>query len=190
MVTQISPLTAEIPATDGGATPQPLPPGPSATRYQHIAAQFLQAFRAAAAMIPDLESPHSSTAGFVRAHTTAPMRFLSTVTLAVELNQELVALGRLDAASARDKLEYIAAFRPLLITITAFLRSFAFTINAHRAAVTAESLQVYGLAKALARSPRAAHLGPWVARMKEALGKSGRPRKVPAATSTTTPKAG
>jgi hypothetical protein len=182
MSEQPLPTPVETPPTDGGATPEPLPPTPTRTRYQQIATQFLQQFASAVAIIPNVESPHSSTFNFVRSHANAPIRFLGTVTAAVEQLPELQALNKLDTTAAHDKLQYIDAFRPVANTVATFLRSLGFTVNAHQASLTADSLQVYDIAKGIARDPGSANVAIWVELMKRDLGRSGRPRKTPVET--------
>jgi len=90
----LTPSAAETTPTDGETTP--LPPSPTRTRYQQVADQFLRAFNAASALLPNLETPHATTVNFVRGHTNAPPKFLATVTWTVEQLPELSALGKLD----------------------------------------------------------------------------------------------
>lgn len=177
MSTQIDPTAAETPPANGGTTPQPLPPSPTKTRYQQIADQFLTMFKAAVAIIPNLESPHSSTSNFVRSHVNAPLKFLGTVTKAVEENPELHALGKLDVDSAYDRLQYIEAFRRVIDPVAVFLRSLGFTVSSQQATLSADALQVYDISKGIARDPGSAHIAAWVERMRQALGKPGRPKK-------------
>ena len=171
-----TPGATETTPTAGETTP--LPPSPTKTRYQQIADQFLRAFDSASALIPNLEAPHATTVNFVRGHANAPLKFLANLTSAVEQFPELSALGKLDTVAAHDHLQYIEAFRPLANTVRAFLKSLLFTLNAHQASLTADSLQVYDIAKGLARDPGSAQLATFLEMLKQDLSR-GRPKKQP-----------
>jgi hypothetical protein len=76
-----------------------------------------------AAIIPKLEAQHVSTVKFVRAHLNVPVEFLATVIAAVEQTPELQGVNKLDVSAARDTLQFIEAFRPVLDKVAAFARN-------------------------------------------------------------------
>jgi hypothetical protein len=111
-------------------------------------------------LIPNLEIAHVSTARFVRSHQNVSLEFLATAIAAVEQSVELQGVRKLDVTAARDTLQFLKAFRPVLDRIRALADSLEFTMKSRRASLTADALQIYAIAKAVApiheapRSPR------------------------------------
>jgi hypothetical protein len=182
---------------DDGTTPEPETPAtPTVTHYQQLAAEFTAELEAIAGIIPKLEPGHISTANFVRSHQNVPIEFLGTVVAAVEQTPELQAVKKLDVNEGRDTLQFIDAFRPVLDRVVAFAKVLQNTINSRKASLAADSLQIYNIAKGLARDPNSAAVASLVANMKRDLGKRGRPktplalRKAAAAAAASTDAAG
>ncbi|HEX2062670.1 MAG TPA: hypothetical protein VHK90_18155 [Thermoanaerobaculia bacterium] len=173
--------TAAATATDGSTTtPPPDSPTPTITHYQQLATEFMAALDEIAQIIPKLEAAHISTANFVRSHLNVPIEFLGTATAAVEQTAELQGVKKLDVASARDTLQFIDAFRPVLDKVSAFAKNLQFTLNSRKASLASEALQIYDIAKGLARDPNSATVASLVANMKRDLGRRGRPKTPPA----------
>ena len=167
-----SPAAAEPP--DGTGTPPPVsPPTPTITYYQQLATRFMAEFDVVAQIIPTLEPAHVVTAEFVRAYQAVPIEFLSTTTSAVEQTPEFQKLNKLDVAMARDTLQLLDAFRPVIDKVSAFLRNLQFTLNSRKALVGFETLQVYDIAKGFARDRDNAIIPSHVANMKRDLGRRG-----------------
>ena len=124
------------------------------------------------AVIADLP-PENGDAGFVRGLHTVPIEFIVSAVEAIEELPRLRAAGRLDAKKAKRMIEFLAAFRPVVEKMLAVAGDLTFAMNAWKAEVAAEALQVYSLAKLLADDPAvAAH----VETMRRNLGRAGRPR--------------
>lgn len=169
--------TAAAEPSDGTTTPPPDQPSTlTVTHYQQLAAQFMAALDEIATIIPKLEAAHISTANFVRSHLNVPIEFLGTATAAVEQTAELQGVKKLDVASARDTLQFIDAFRPVLDKVSAFAKNLQFTLNSRKASLASEALQIYDIAKGLARDPNSATVASLVANMKRDLGRRGRPK--------------
>ena len=149
---------------------------PTVTHYQQIAAQFCALFDQAVLILPKLEVKHSSTSRFVRTHQNIPIPFMATAISAVEQTVELQSVGKLDAANGRDTLQFQEAFRPVYDKIQAFADSLNFTMDSRIAYLAADSLQLYDVAKGLARDPNGAVIAGFVEIMQRDLGRSGRPR--------------
>lgn len=156
---------------DGG-TPE-LPPTPTTTRYQQLADQFSRELDTLAGIIPRLEVSHISTANFVRSHVNVSTDFLGTVVAAVEQLPILQAVEKLDIAAARDTLQFIEAFRPVLDKVSAFASSLRFTLRSRKATLVADALQIYDIAKGLSRDPGSANVASLVSNMKRDLGRRG-----------------
>jgi len=169
---------AELIPSDG-TTPPVEAVTPTITHYQQLANEFIRELDEIAANIPKLEAQHVSTVNFVRSHLNASTEFLATVITAIEQTPELQGVGKLDAASGRDTLQFLEAFRPVLDKVTAFARNLQYALNSRKAALVGDALRIYDVAKAIAkdrRDPSRAAIGSHVANMKRMLGR-GRPTK-------------
>lgn len=157
--------------------PDPTPtPTPTVTFYQKLADDFSKALDEITAIIPKLEITHPATANFVRSHLNVPTEFFATAIAAVEQTPELQGTGKLDVAAARDTLQFIDAFRPIQDKVTAFANSLKFTMASRRASLAADALQIYSIAKGIARDPGAAAVASLVSNLKRDLGRRGRPK--------------
>jgi hypothetical protein len=158
-------------ATDGTTTT-------TITRYQELAAQFMSGLDAlTAATIPGLEMEHATLLDTVRGHQTIPDVFLGSSIAAVEQTPEIQAMNTLDVAAGHDVLQFIEAFRPVLNKVAALGRNIKFTMSSRKAALAADALRVYDLAKSVARDPRKAPVFAHVKIMKRDLNRNGRRKK-------------
>src|SRR4051812_16784728 len=164
---------AAAPPPDG--TPDPTTtPTPTITHYQQLADDFSKALDQIASIIPNLEIAHPATANFVRSHLNVPTAFLATAIAAVEQTPALQHIDKLDIATARDTLQFIEAFRPIQDRIVALASSVKFTMDSRKALLAADALQIYDIAKGIARDPGAAAVHSLVANLKRDLGRRGR----------------
>ena len=161
-------------AATADITPDPATtPTPTVTHYQQLADQFSKALDDIVAIIPKLQSTHVSTAKFVRGHLNVSIEFLFSAIAAVEQVTELQQVNKLDVVAARDTLQFIEAFRPVLDRVLAFGKSLQFTMAARKATLAADALQIYSISKGLARDPGSANVASFVANMKRDLGRRG-----------------
>ena len=144
-------------------------PTPTLTHYDQLAAQLVAAIAGLEASIPRFESSHPTTFDFVRGKRNVPADFIATVLAAVEENPELQRLGKFDVVEARDTLQFIDAFRPLVDRVAAFLRNVQFTMDSRKAKVAVSGLQIYDIAKGIARDPSSAVVATHVRNMKRDL---------------------
>lgn len=147
---------------------------PTVTRYMELADQFIKTLDALSATVPRFESKHRSTAAFVTAHIGISLKCLNTAVAAVEETPELQGLNRVKVAEARDTLQFIDTFTPVVDKVQAFADALRFTVNSRRAELAAGVLQVYGAAKLLARNPDMAAVGVHAANIGRDLGRKGR----------------
>jgi len=166
---------AAPPTVDAAPDPTPVPT-PTVTFYQKLADDFSKALDEIAQIIPKLEITHPATANFVRSHLNVPTEFLATAIAAVEQTPELQGTGKLDVTAARDTLQFIEAFRPVQDKVTAFANSLKFTMASRKASLAADALQIYSIAKGIARDPGAAAVASLVSNLKRDLGRRGRPK--------------
>jgi hypothetical protein len=163
-------------ATAGASTDPAATSTPTVTHYQQVADQVCKALDDIAVLIPKLELTHASTAKFVRSHLNVPTEFLATAIAVVEQVPELSNVNKLDVVGARDTLQFIEAFRPVADKAMAFAKSVTDTISLRKANLAADSLQVYAIAKGLARDRKSGGIASLVANLKRDLGRRGRPK--------------
>jgi hypothetical protein len=167
--------TAFNPAAADGTVPDQ-PVGPTVTHYQQLASQFIVALDQIAAIIPRLEAVHVSTAKSVRSRLNIPIEFLATTTSAVEQTPELQAVRQFDATEARDTLQFLDAFKPVLDKVATFATNLEFTMQTRKSSLTVNALRMYSIAKGIAKDPNSAQVASLVGNMKRDLGRHGRPK--------------
>jgi hypothetical protein len=144
-------------------------PAPTITRYQEIAGNLTVAVKEAFTLIGSFEAPHRATVKFVRGHQSVPNDFIRTVASSVDDTPELQSVKKLDVNEARDTLQFIDAFMPVVDLLNALGRDLKFTIDSRKAKVAADALQIYEIAKGVARDPGSANVASHVANMKRDL---------------------
>jgi hypothetical protein len=170
------PPIADLPQAAAGATDAPLISEP--THYEVIAEQITTAVNQAFAALASLEAPHSSTRDFVRGHQSIPNTFIRTVITTVQERPELQSLNKFNAAEGRDAMQFVDAIRGLVNRLEALAQVLRFTADARKAAVAASALQIYDIAKGIARDPGNGDLPLVVQQMARDLGRTRpKPRK-------------
>lgn len=153
-------------------TTQALPEAPpTVTRYQQLVAEAVAALDEILALIPKLDEAEASGRKVANSRIGVPEAFVATVISAVEQLPELAAAKKLDPVAARDKLQYIEAFRPLYDKLFTVIRRLNFGLLYSKDSVAFDSLQVYRIAKQHASDGRSPLMAAHVANMKRDLGK-------------------
>jgi hypothetical protein len=173
-IDMVTPSTTPSTTTAAAAETEGTAPSPTVTHYQQLAEQFMGALDEIASLIPKLEAAHITTAGFVKTHQNIPNQFLATVISAVEQTPELQSVRKLDVLAARDTLQVIEAFRPVLDKVVAFGKNLQFTLKSRKATLVLDSLQIYDIAKGVARDANSATVASLVDNMQRDLGRRGR----------------
>jgi hypothetical protein len=166
MSTKSTNPTAAVPAE--GTTPEVIIT-PTLTRAQELAEQFMTELDRIVTIIPKLDVRHRSTANFVRSHQAVPNEFLVSSVAAVEQTVELQGLNKLKPADAREALQFIEAFRPVVDKLHDFARNLLFTMNTRKALVASDALHIYSVAKRIAADASNASLAAHVENMKRDL---------------------
>jgi hypothetical protein len=164
------------PATDG-TTPDTTPPSPTVTYYQQLTGEFLRKLDELAATVPTLAMSHPATVDRVRGHTNVPLQFLSTVVSQVEQLPELQALGRMDLKAARDDLQYMDGWGPAVDKLSTFADAMKFSVATRKARLTTICIQIWAIAKGLARDPGSPQTANAVALMKRDFRRPPKPKK-------------
>jgi hypothetical protein len=166
--------TTDTPAVPAGGAAADAPDfGATVTRFLALAHQFSNSIDEMFAIIPDLQEAHPTNVGQIRGHNTVPIAFLYSMVSLVEEQEQLQALGKLGGSSGRARLQFMEAFRPVIDKLSVFLDKLRFTVNARRASLTTESLQMYAIIKGLARDGGSAELGAYLAILKRDLNRQG-----------------
>jgi hypothetical protein len=147
---------------------------PTITHYQQIAENLAKAIDDMLALIPTFMEAHPDTTRFVNRHQNVPLQFIATAVAAVEENPELRG-GTFDATEARDALQFIDAFRPMADRLHAAATNLTFSINSRKANAGNGALEVYAIAKRVARNPLSTTVSSHVGNLKRDLGR--RPKK-------------
>lgn len=151
----------EAVTSDPTTTPTPTP-----THYQQVAARMSAALAEMVAQMPELQGEQPSTSDFVRTKQNVSIPFIETVAAAVDASPELQALKRFDVQKALDVVQYVQAFRPLYDQVTAFARSLKFSMDVRRAPVARDALQIFSIAKGVARDPASTAIASHVKNMR------------------------
>ena len=146
---------------------------PTVTHYQRLASELVAAIDQITAIMPQLAEVQIAVSKYTRGQLGIPERFCATAVAAVEQLPDLLGLRTLDPAAARDTLQFLDAFRTVRDRGEAFSRNVKFTFDSRKAELIRDSLQVYYLAKGLARKTRNPDLEAHIANMARDLGRKG-----------------
>jgi len=125
--------------------------GTNAVDYKTMAGQLIRNIDQLTDTIPKVQLSQELTGKYVGRRQNVPDQFLRTTIAAVEQSPELQAVNKLDPAGARDALDFIDEFRPVLDRVAAFARDLRHTIRARRAILRNDALHIYAVGKAIAR---------------------------------------
>ncbi len=145
---------------------------PTLTRYQQVANEAFQDLQGIRAKIPELELPNPETRKFVRAMRSVPRPFMDSTVGQVQQIPEYQAVNRLDVQNSQNSLQLIDGLTPLSDALRTLLTSVDHTIDVHYARVANSSLQVFQIAKGLARDFNAPHIATSVKILSEKLGRT------------------
>jgi hypothetical protein len=195
MSTETQPKVTAQAADPPAGNPQEIPPTGVITNFQQIADQLMLDVDRITAAIPKLEAgSHISTVKFVRGHLNIPNAFFASAISAVEQIEALSRTGLFDSATGRETLQYVEAFKPLLVKLAALYDQLAYTLQSLKATLAADALRIYGLSKEIGLKPGNLATASVAASMKQDLGRKGgrKPKdKSPAPPATpTTPTTG
>jgi len=154
-----------------------LPPTPATTRYLEVAKQVNALLDEAISLIPDFEPKHQATAKFVHGFSGYANDFIATVLASVEADPELQNVKKFDVDAARDTLQYMDAFRPLVDKLTVMRNNVKFSCDTRKAKTVVEALQLYAIAKGIGRDSGSASVAAHAGNMKRDLNRPGRKSK-------------
>ena len=151
---------------DGSIVPTPT------TNYAETAQARLQELRLWREQIPRFVIPPTpdATQRLSPAASVSP-EFIELTNVAVTNQKALVREERVPPAEIRDLMSYADAYSPVADELEALAQIVRHSVTAARNTAGSEALTTYAIAQRLARKPRYAHLAPYVADMRRALGR-------------------
>ena len=152
-------------------------PTTTRTHYDLLAEEIMDDLDRVAAKIPKLEAYHRASENEIRAHVNVPRPFLGTAVVAVEQTPDLQAVRKLVPEQGHDTLQYLDAFRFVDDKLGELKSYVRFTLMSRHTALALRALQIYAVARGLARDGRRADIAAHVEFLRRDLGKRGRPRK-------------
>lgn len=161
--------------------PPPAIPSPAKTRYQQLADDVETALAALMSEIPKIQPDERRTKAFIRTHIGIPRDFVTGVVVAVEINRELAGMGRMNLPAAFTARHLRDALSGIVLNLLVAANQMQELIDTKEALVAADALSVYSVAQEMAKRTGNTYLRRFVADMKKALGRRGRPRKTGAA---------
>lgn len=170
---------AELSATDGepaATTPEPRPPLPL-TPDELLAQELIAVLNDFASRFPGLVYPTKKQERRARRHRTVPKIFMQGAMTTVS-QSVLKRTKNFSIDEMRDALHFIDAFAAVMDRVNYLQGAVKYTIDAKKASLADASLQIYGVAKVMARDPENAELAGWAKLLKGYLGRKGRGRKL------------
>jgi len=143
--------------------------------HAEAAQQLIQELRRWRETIPHFVMP-ASTDETQRLSSAAAVsaEFIELTNVAVANEPALVRSNGATPAAVRELVNYAGAYDPLADEFEAFAQFIRHSVKNALNLAGGEALTTYGLAKNLAKRRKTAHLAPYVADMRRALGRSGR----------------
>jgi hypothetical protein len=140
--------------------------------YTETAQVRLDELRLWKEQIPRFVIPPTSDAN-KRLSTAAsvPAAFIELTNVAVSNQKALVREERVPPAEIRDLVSYADAYSPVADELEALAQFVRHSVTVARNTAGSEALTTYSLAQRLAKKPQHAHLVPYVADMRRALGR-------------------
>ena len=151
----------------------PTPEPPVLSRYQQIANELFSDLQTLRGKLPELEAAHPETKKFVDAMRIIPRDFVDTMVGQVQQIPEYQSANRLDVQNALNSLQLVDGLRPFIDALRTLLTVFENTVDVNYARVANSALQMYQIAKGLARDLNSPHIAMSVKILSEALGRAG-----------------
>ena len=155
--------------------------------HAEAAKALLEKIRALRAEFPRfvLEDPDQSKK--LAPNTALPDDFVESASVGVDALPRLEAAAGANGTAMRDAFAFALAYDPAVAELEAFTRAAAHTVRVQRATAGAAALDVYAIARRLAKRKDGLELLPYVQNMRDKLGRSGKTRKTTSETAPAPP---
>lgn len=145
--------------------------------FERFAKEIIADLDAVSAKIETLERWEFESEDAMRAYVNVPETFLHSTVALVQDTPTLRELNRLDVADGRETLEYLAAFASVYNRTDALRTRVKLNMKSRKTRLAAQAMQIYALAKTLARDGKNPGLAAHLEVLAHDLGPRGRPRK-------------
>lgn len=145
--------------------------------FEQFAKEVIADLDAVSAKIETLERWEFESEDSMRAYVNVPEIFLHSTVALVEHTPILRELNRLDVGDGRETLEYLGAFASVYNRTEALRTRVKLNLKSRKTRLAAQAMQIYALAKTLARDGKNPGLAAHVELLARDLGPRGRPRK-------------
>jgi hypothetical protein len=144
----------------------------SPVEVAEVATKIVAAFDLIASLVPDLRTPHSSTARKVRGARTVSREVVVSILAMVEAASRVLPPDLVNVERAHEVLEHDHNFRVLDERIERFRDQVRYTIEARWAEVVQECMAAYSIVKGHAKDPRYADLAAHIEIISGHLGRT------------------
>jgi hypothetical protein len=164
------------------STRTPLTPGATVTHYKEKADEMKKLIDQLREVIPAIAVPDDMTLD--RRGAAVKDSFIATAVGMYDGIPDVQSVPAIDLTDARDTLQYMEAFRPMLLLLESqVVRYLKMQFKVRKLRATENALLVYQLAKMVSRATPDVDLAPHIGSLKSQLGKK---KKVKAATTAPT----
>ncbi|MCU1245637.1 MAG: hypothetical protein JWN02_1547 [Acidobacteria bacterium] len=154
------------------------------THYQEVAANMTKVLEELRQTVIALQDP-SQTARVRQTQSNVTEAFIVKTITMVEASPELLAVKKFDPAAAREVLQILEALGPVYDALRAVARDVKIAMDSRKAKIASGALQIYAIAKGVARDEVAPGLAVHVSDLKQRVKRgNGAKRKVKAKKST------
>jgi hypothetical protein len=164
-------MSRKKPAAAADGTPAPDIPTPTVTHWEQIIANLSANIDAIEAQFPDFALPHPNTVNFVRRHQNIPLKAVATCTTGVAQIPALQATGKFDVQKNKDNLQFLDATDAFVDQVVRFATGLVYTRGTKRAESTADMLQMYAIAKGMARDSNSPEIAAFVGLLQRDIGR-------------------
>lgn len=141
-----------------------------------LTTKIVAALDVIAAIIPDLRTPHPSTAKKVRGGRTVPREAVLSIVAMVESSRAIREMNLLDTERAHEILAFDDGFRVLDERLERLRGQVRYTVEARWAELASGAMDAYHMARRLAKDPRHADLAAHIATIRRHLGRTNEPK--------------
>jgi hypothetical protein len=163
-------------------------PGATVTHYREKADEVRKLIEAVRAAIPAIDVPADMSLN--SPVPTLKDSFIATAAGMYDGSSDLQTFPAIDVNDAEDTLQYMDAFRPVILLLESQIRHIKLQFRARKKAASEKALRVYDLAKAVQRVTPGADLDAHLGSLKAQLGRRKKARaatpKTPAPPASTT----
>jgi hypothetical protein len=157
------------------------------THYQEVAANMTKALEELRQTVVALQDP-SQTARVRQTQNNVTAAFIIKTITMVEASPELLAVKKFDPAAAREVLQILDALGPVYDALRAVARDVKIAMDSRKAKIASGALQIYAIAKGVARDETAPGLAVHVSDLRQKVKRgNGAKRKTKAKVSPATP---